>query len=122
VAGHVARMESEIFLGPLAESRKLTGGRKEMLNAELHITYTSENRPVTSVDHIKEVEMGETWSMPSHSGGPRFKSLPSQGFTSLLVVLLTHMPGKLELYCNTTASFHILFQLIIYYPISRSCC
>jgi len=86
-------MESAIFLGPLAGSRKLIGGRKELLNAELHNTYTSENRSVTSVDHIKEVEMGETWCTPSHSGGPRFKSLVPQGLTSLLVTLLRQLPG-----------------------------
>jgi len=93
VSGHVARMETEIFLGPLAGGRKLTGGRKELLNAEHHNSYTSENRPVTSVDHIKEVEMGEAWSTPSHSGGPRLKSLSPQGLTALLVVLLRQLPG-----------------------------
>jgi len=83
----------EIFLAPLAGGRKVTGRRKELQNATLHNSYTSEIRPITSVDHIKEVGMGEAWSTPSHSGGPRFKSLPTQGLTSLLVALLRQLPG-----------------------------
>jgi hypothetical protein len=86
-------MASEIFLGLLARDRKLRGGRKEQLNAELHNSYTSENKPVTSVDHVKEFEMGQAWSTPSHSAGLRFKSLPPQGLTSLLVALLRQLPG-----------------------------
>lgn len=83
----------EKFLGPRAGGRKLTGGRKELLNEELHNSYTSQNRPDTSVNHIKEVEMDEVWSTPSHSGGPWFKSWPPQGSTCILVTLLRQMPG-----------------------------